>query len=311
MGGSCPESDSNPLNMSSTQFSVAMTPSQQDYALPYKLIDDKASVIGFRNIDVMGPAGSINSSIRDMANWVRFQMNKGLYDGQRIISSEKLDLIHEPHIICGMSEINENNTTMGSYGLGWSIEPYRGQRMVYHGGSIDGFTAHVAFMPAEKIGVVVLSNLNATPLPVYIANYIFDQLLRGEVRDWSGHALAHSKEAAATTELSINKVGTEVKNLHIPSFFSFEDLLGIYVHPAYGRMTVKLLEGELYAELHSLSFPLTYHRENQFELRVIEFDITTIATFHLDSNGKVDRLSVILLMEPGTKEIEFHKQSKE
>lgn len=302
----------NPLNMSSSQFTVALTPSQQDYALPYKLIEDKADVIGFRNIDTMGPAGSINSNIKDMANWVRFQMNKGMYNGQRIVSNEMLDTMHEPHMICGMSGINENNTNMGSSGLGWSIEPYRGLRMVYHGGNIDGFTAHVAFVPAEKIGVVVLSNLNATPLPVFIANYIFDHLLRGEVRDWSGHALAHSKEVTAATEsATINKESSEVKDRNISSLSSFQDLLGTYVHPGYGKMTVKLLEGELWAELNSLLFPLTYHSENQFELHVIEFDIKTKATFHLDSNGKVDRLSVILLMEPGTKEVEFCKQSKE
>ena len=93
-----------------------------------------------------------------------------------------------------MTEVNENNTHMGSYGLGWLIEPYRGLRMVSHGGNIDGFTAHVAFIPAEKIGVVVLSNLNGTPLPVFISNYIFDSLLGGEVKDWSGLALGQRRK---------------------------------------------------------------------------------------------------------------------
>lgn len=44
---------------------------------------------------------------------------------------------------------------------------------------------------------------------------------------------------------------------------------------------------------------------NQFELHVTEFDIKTKATFLTDSNGNVDRLSVILLFEPGAKEIVF------
>ncbi|MGV2805860.1 serine hydrolase, partial [Clostridium perfringens] len=165
---------------------VDKTQLQHDYAIPYMQIDDQAHVIPFRNIDTIGPAGSINSNIKDMANWVRFQMNHGMHNGQRLISSEVLDTLHTPHMVCEMTEVNENNTIMGSYGLGWLIEPYRGLRMVSHGGNIDGFTAHVAFIPTEKIGVVVLSNLNGTPLPVFIANYIFDSLLGGEVKDWSG-----------------------------------------------------------------------------------------------------------------------------
>lgn len=52
-------------------------------------------------------------------------------------------------------------------------------------------------------------------------------------------------------------------------------------------------------------FPLTHQNANQFELHVTEFDIKTKATFLTDSNGNVDRLSVILLFEPGAKEIVF------
>ncbi|RAR45865.1 serine hydrolase [Paenibacillus sp. MDMC362] len=172
-----------PLNMTSSQFSVDKTQLHHDYAMPYIQIEDQARVIPFRNIGTIGPAGSINSNIKDMANWVRFQINHGMHDGQRLVSDEMLDTLHTPHMVCDMTEVNLNNTHLGSYGLGWLIEPYRGSRMVIHEGNIDGFTAHVAFMPAEKMGVVVLSNLNATPLPVYIANYIFDSLLGGEVKD--------------------------------------------------------------------------------------------------------------------------------
>ncbi|MEC0206875.1 serine hydrolase [Paenibacillus lautus] len=131
-----------------------------------------------------------------------------MHDGQRLVSSEMLDTLHTSHMVCEMTEVNENNTHMGSYGLGWLIEPYRGSRMVSHGGNIDGFTAHVAFIPAEKIGVVVLSNLNGTPLPVFIANYIFDSMLGGEVKDWSGQALGQKREATVASESVTNSKAT-------------------------------------------------------------------------------------------------------
>ncbi len=178
--------------------------------------------------------------------------------------------------------------------------------MVSHGGNIDGFTAHVAFTPAEKLGVVVLSNLNATPLPVYIANYIFDTLLGGEVKDWSGQALGQKKEAAVTSEPVANsKTPSDEKESIVPLSASLLDLAGTYVHAGYGEMIVELVDGRLRAGYNSMFFPLTHQNANQFELHVTEFDIKTKATFLTDSNGSVDRLSVILLFEPGAKEIEF------
>ena len=50
-----------PLNMTSSQFSVDKTQLHHDYAMPYIQIEDQARVIPFRNIDTIGPAGSINS----------------------------------------------------------------------------------------------------------------------------------------------------------------------------------------------------------------------------------------------------------
>ncbi|MGO4791022.1 DUF3471 domain-containing protein [Paenibacillus sp. 2KB_20] len=178
--------------------------------------------------------------------------------------------------------------------------------MVSHGGNIDGFTAHVAFIPTEKIGVVVLSNLNGTPLPVFIANYIFDSLLGGEIKDWSGQALGQKKEATVANEPATNSKATSgAKEPIVPLSSSLLDLTGTYVHAAYGEMMVELTDGELRAGFNSMKFPLTHQNANQFELHVTEFDIKTKATFLTDSNGNVDRLSVILLFEPGAKEIEF------
>lgn len=56
-----------PLGMTSSQFSVETTQLQDDYALPYVVPEDKHKSVPFRNIDAMGPAGSINSNVKDMA----------------------------------------------------------------------------------------------------------------------------------------------------------------------------------------------------------------------------------------------------
>ena len=53
-----------PLGMERSNFSVLDSQQDDDHALPYLEKDDEVRKIAFRAINVMGPAGSINSSSR-------------------------------------------------------------------------------------------------------------------------------------------------------------------------------------------------------------------------------------------------------
>ena len=109
----------------------------------------------FRNIDAIGPAGSINSNVLDMANWAAASAWQRQFNG--ILSEGSLHELHTPCISCD-SIVKAKELPVCSYGLGWFVEPYRGRHMIHHGGNIDGFSSLVAFMPYEKIGIVILTN---------------------------------------------------------------------------------------------------------------------------------------------------------
>jgi CubicO group peptidase (beta-lactamase class C family) len=51
-------------------------------------------------------------------------------------------------------------SAMREYGLGWFTFLHRDQRVILHGGNIDGMSALVSFIPEKRIGVVALSNMN-------------------------------------------------------------------------------------------------------------------------------------------------------
>ncbi|MCR4397250.1 MAG: hypothetical protein NUW07_11055 [Candidatus Saccharicenans sp.] len=65
--------------MKRTNFSVIDSQKDQDFALPYAYRQKKIEKIPFRNITNMGPAGSINSSVREMSNWVIVHLNSGKF----------------------------------------------------------------------------------------------------------------------------------------------------------------------------------------------------------------------------------------
>src|SRR5207244_11992274 len=74
-----------------------------------------------------------------------------------------------------------------SYGLAFGVSAYRGHKMVSHGGAIDGFTAQLAFLPQDNIGVVALADLNADkdPGPMHVVYNVFDRLLGLEPVPWN------------------------------------------------------------------------------------------------------------------------------
>lgn len=77
-----------PLNMRHTNFSVTDSQTTEDYALPYIENDGEIKEVPFRNIDTVGAAGCINSTIEDMANWVLLHLNNGKFGDHELISSE-------------------------------------------------------------------------------------------------------------------------------------------------------------------------------------------------------------------------------
>ena len=50
-------------------------------------MDDAYRPVAWLNIDNIGPAGSIHTSVSDMAQWVRLQLGRGVYEGQRLLDS--------------------------------------------------------------------------------------------------------------------------------------------------------------------------------------------------------------------------------
>lgn len=77
-----------PLNMTRSNFSVNDLAKDKDAAVGYYVKNDSIiKKIPYYNIDAMGPAGSINSSVNEMSNWVITWINGGNYKGKEIIPS--------------------------------------------------------------------------------------------------------------------------------------------------------------------------------------------------------------------------------
>jgi CubicO group peptidase (beta-lactamase class C family) len=159
-----------PLGMTSSNTSVEQSRQDARLAEGYDWDKDKQEYKHreMRNLDLIGPAGSINSNVVDMAQWVRFQLARGEFNGKRLISAERLAETWEQQI--------EIAPSIG-YGMGWMLRDWQGRKVVEHGGNIDGFSAQVTLLPEENLGYVLLANVTATPLQSLSIGLVFDTLL--------------------------------------------------------------------------------------------------------------------------------------
>jgi hypothetical protein len=157
-------------------------------AAPHVAIESKVQVIPYRNIDNIGPAGSINSNVLEMAKWVRLQLNEGRNGKERLISNTAIKEMHTPQIVSrrggGLIDLNLPSH-FNAYGLGWGMFDYRGRKVVAHGGGIDGMVSTVTLVPEEKLGWVILTNLSSQVLPQALDFRLLDAYLGAPAKDWS------------------------------------------------------------------------------------------------------------------------------
>ncbi len=102
-------------------------------------------------------AAGVNASITDMARWLIAQMGHA----PDVLTPDMLTLMHTPRVKTP-AEIRKFRRSLriarAHYGLGWRIYEYKGETIVNHRGSVDGYSAAIAFLPARNAGIVTLTN---------------------------------------------------------------------------------------------------------------------------------------------------------
>ena len=296
-----------PLQMTNSNFSVLESQKAADFALPYRKVKEEVKEIPFRVIDQIGPAGSINSSIEEMTNYLMMHLGKGKFGNTQVISENNLQQMHTPQMVQA-DPIRWTELGHSAYGMGWFITSYRGHKMVHHGGNIDGFSAMVSFLPQDNIGVVVLTNLNGTRLRDLLPYYVYDRLLSLEPVDWTARFKEDQKKQDAAEEEAKKKGYTQRVAGTKPSH-ELKDYAGEFEHPGYGVFRVDLDGDKLKATFNRISSVLGHFHYDIFEAAEDPenpFNKTKM-TFDVGLKGDVDTLA--LALEPSVPAIVFKRRA--
>lgn len=311
-----------PLGMTRTNFSVHDSERDPDHSLPYRLRDiaPQPQLLPLEDVDALGAAGNVNSTALDMARWLQATLTDGVVGGQEVLPTDALHLTHEPQMTYDLRAPDEDVYT-DTYAMGWVIGSYRGYRLMSHSGSLDGFTSEMAVLPAEGVGVVVLSNLDDTDLPHLLTNTLLDRLTGLTPIDWSGRYRYYEEEdaRAAAAEDSIPDP-FRVTGTH-PAH-RLTAYAGHYRHPAYGDLRLRASpDGHLRGDLHGLGIALAHYQYETFATDASSLlpdvgpttgpDADPVPAgalrfaFVTDARGDVSRLTVAL--EPEAEPIAFDR----
>ncbi len=168
----------SPLGMihSSTTYQQMVENPNRSLGYSWNKDWEKHDLIPFMNLDSIGPAGSINSNVNDMSQWLKMQLEQGTIDETQVVSKTQLDETWKKQI---------EFTPGVDYGIGWMLHEWEGKQVVEHGGNVGGFSAQVAMLPEEKTGFVLLINTSASPLQALSTNMVFETLLGEPVKEGS------------------------------------------------------------------------------------------------------------------------------
>jgi len=252
------------------------------------------------------------------------QLGGGKVAETQVLTAPGLLELHKPQMVVGESG-QDPEITGTSYAMGWFVESYRGHARVHHGGNIDGFSAMVSFVPAQGVGVVALTNMDAAPLPQIVARQALDRLLGLPAIDWSARLLLR-REAGRKAEKAGKAKGAQERKPGTLPAHPLDEYAGDYEHPAYGVVSVtrppapaapkKPAKGQaaspppaLAATFHGIPMTLEHWHFETWKATPSDPAIsedTLFVQFHASVAGDVDRLTINL--EPAASEIGFTKK---
>ena len=284
-----------PLGMTASSTSITALKNFDNVATPHAKSEGEVRPIAWVSVDNCGPCGSINSSVVDLAQWLRLQLGQGSYGDKKLLSLGAVEEMHTPQMIVTL-DTGAPDAHFASYGLGWFLHDYHGRKVVKHGGDVDGMVAEIGMIPEEKLGVAILSNLSGrtgNSLPEALLYRVFDAYLGLAAQDWSGRKLAlqrilEARQKAAAGQAEAARVKNTKPSLPLAAY------AGIYQSDLYGNVKVTEEQGTLrFSYSAPYSGTLEHWHYDTFHLKWAGPGVgDTFVTFTLTAQGRIDTMKV-------------------
>ena len=284
-------------------FSAEEHAAADDAAMPYLLErDDERRRGKFFPIPTTA-AGAIVTSIAAIANWMKFLLAEGEFEGKRLLSPQLIRAMQAPRICESAPEFEEYGH--GHYGLGFRSSTYRGERVVGHSGGWLGWSTLMRLVPKRNLGIAVFTNTGGNPVPSILINRIHDHLAGNAPVPWL-ERLREMRRKALAQQKSDEAAKPAARKPNTRPSHDLADFTGAYEHPAYGRVVITQDGDSLHWAWRGTKAKLAHRHYDSFQLPYVFGELNPddlVISFATDRDGNIASLSAQL--EPLVADIVF------
>ncbi|MCB0065485.1 MAG: serine hydrolase [Caldilineaceae bacterium] len=229
-----------------------------------RLPDGTRAVSPHTDCGAISPAANMASNVEDLAKFAMLQFRSGPREGAQILAGSSLREMHRVQWL--------NDDWSAGRGIGFYVWRFENRTLVGHGGALQGYRTDLQVAPADKVGVIVLTNADDGQPLLYMQKAF----------QWIVPALLKAAKPEPTPQ-------------EAPQ--AWERYTGRY-RSAWGDLQVLIYNDELVAIAPTAPDPLASMiklkpvSEHTFRMETKERFGSTgeLAVFALDDSGKVCRL---------------------
>jgi CubicO group peptidase (beta-lactamase class C family) len=307
-----------PLGMTNSFTTTDGLKAAKDAATPHSKLSGKLETLPPEFVDNVAPAGAIISCGADLAKWMNLQLAGGTVGKTKIFSAAQNREMWSAQTILPIGEPAKDDPaafaairpSFAAYGLGWSLNDYRGRKLVSHGGGLSGFVSRTALIPELKLGVVVLTNQEATGAHSAIVNTVLDHYLGAPETDWISAYSARANKGRTEAEEAIRKA-IGARNTGSRPSLPLASYAGRYRDAWYGDIRIEEDHGKLYiffTHSQDLAGELEHWQYDTFVARWKKrtLDADAYVTFALKPDGTIDEMRMKAVSPSTDFSFDFH-----
>ena len=217
-------------------------------AIPHALLETGIVAQPPDENDNMNPAGGILSCAEDMARWMLVHLGEGgLADGTRLFTAkterELTTLVTPIPISDPPAELAAQRMNFRGYALGFSVNDYRGRKVVSHTGGLSGYVSRLVMVPELEFGIAILTNQESGEAYNSVIYAVLDQAMGVPPTDWAQAYLKVQERGISTTDEALKKAAAKRNAAAQPSL-PLADYAGTYEDAWYGPIAIAL-KGEI------------------------------------------------------------------
>ncbi len=295
-----------PLGMTESNTSVKDLRAGGNFVSPHQKLESRLQPVPYMNLDNTAPAGAINSNVAEMSKWVIALLDQGAIDGvqngsRRLFSqrqSREMWLAQTP-IPAGNPppQLSALRSNFSAYGLGWGLNDYRGYKVVSHSGGLLGMVSRVRMLPDLKLGVVVLTNQEASGAMEAISHHIIDHYLKAPATDWIAGFRSFAEQRLAQAK-EVEKKQSAARNADSKPSLPLAKYAGRYKDAWYGEVTIAAEEGKLvirFSRTPGLVGDMEHWQYDTFVARWRDRSLNadSFVTFALKPDGGIEQMKMV------------------